>query len=128
MTAESAIGADLYDRALRNTGLPRGVRCSFLEDAKTASRDTSLVRKAHALQMQHILMISDPAQMGARRARLSSVCEQQGDRALIHLSLLGIGTFDAENSLVCESHVLPASLLVCKQELKRPSGPVLSPA
>lgn len=128
MTAESTIGADLYDRALRNTGLPRGVRCSFLEDAKTASRDTSLVRKAHALQMQHILMISDPAQMGARRARLSSVCEQQGDRALIHLSLLGIGTFDAENSLVCESHVLPASLLVCKQELKRPSGPVLSPA
>ena len=64
-------------------------------------------------------MISDPAQVGAGRARLSSVCEQHGDGALMHLSLLGIVTFDAENSLVCEPHVPPPFLLLCKQSTEK---------
>ena len=73
-------------------------------------------------------MIPDPAQMGAGRARLSPVCEQHDDEALMHLSLLGIVTFDAENSLVYEPHVPPPFLLMCKQALKRPTGQAPSPA
>ena len=128
LTGESIEGAGLDGGARRNTGLPSSVRCSCLEDAGSASPDASLVRKVRALQRWRSLMISDPAQMGAGRARLSSVCEQHGDGALMHLSLLGIVTFDAENSLVCEPHVPPPFLLLCKQALKRPTGQTLSPA
>lgn len=125
LISDSIKGADLDDGALRNTGLPRGVRHSCLEDAGSASPDSSLLRKVRALQRQRSLMIPDPAQIRAGRVRLSSVCEQHNDEALMHLSLLGIVTFDAENSLVCEPHVPPPFLLMCKQVLKRPTGQAL---
>lgn len=40
--------------------------------------------------MQCVPMISNPAHIGTRKAKISSVCKEQDDKALIHLSLLGL--------------------------------------
>lgn len=128
LTGESIKGADLDDGALRNTGLPRGVRRSCLEDAGSASPDASLVRKVRALQGRRSLMIPNPAQVGqGEQGFILSVSSTMMRLWFIWvcwgLWLLVLKTHWCVNLMFC----LPSFSCVSKR-WKDPPGQALSPA
>ena len=127
LTGESIEGAGLDDGARRNTGLPSSVRCSCLEDAGSASPMPPWWGRCVLCKGDVVWWFLTQHRWGPG---------EQGFLLSVSSTVMGLWciwvcwglSFDAENSLVCEPHVPPPFLLLCKQALKRPTGQALSPA